>query len=51
MMNTDHRIEVESLQSNMMEEREIAMTDVEVRAYEEMSKQTNKYDSLAKTHQ
>jgi hypothetical protein len=50
MMNTEHRIEVESLQNSLMEEREIALTNVEVRAYEEMFQQTKKYEALAQTH-
>lgn len=34
----------------MMEEREIALTNVEVRAYEEMFQQTKKYEALAQSH-
>lgn len=50
MMNTEHRIEVDSLHNNLLEEREIAITNIEVRAYEDMFQQTKKYEALAQTH-
>ena len=45
-MNTERRIEVDSLRNNMMEEREIVLSDFEVKAYEEMFQQTKKYELL-----
>lgn len=34
----------------MMEEREIAITNVEVRAFDEMFQQTKKYEALSQLH-
>lgn len=34
-MTTEHRIEVDSLHNSMLEEREMAITRIEVKAYEE----------------
>ena len=42
-MNTENRIEVDTLRNNMIEEREITLSSFEVKAYEDMFQQTKKY--------
>lgn len=38
------------MHSNMLEEREIAITNIEVRAYEDMFQQIKKYEALGQAH-
>ena len=45
-MNTEHRIEVDTLRNNMVEEREITLSAFEVKAYEEMFQQTKRFQKL-----
>lgn len=45
-MNTENRIEVDTLRNNMIEEREITLSSFEVKAYEDMFQQTKKYQKL-----
>jgi predicted component of type VI protein secretion system len=45
-MNTEHRIEVDTLKNNMIEEQEIILSGFEVKAYEEMFQQIKKYERL-----
>lgn len=49
-MTTEHRIEVDSLHNSMLEEREMAITRIEVKAYEEQFEQNKKYERLEAAH-
>lgn len=49
-MNTEHRIEIESMNNTMMEEREVILSNMEVKAYEDMFQQLKRYEILENSH-